>query len=207
MTYVAQNIFHGYAGEVSQELKGSAFGAHFLIIYPDLPTLREMYSYYTKSALYDKNEIVIILPYYETVDNVRRILSEDSTNIDVRKYEKEQSLLIIDSLKGYFGIQEGLMPFVRRTVEFAKTSGHADGVSALGDVASFFHLQKKDDLLHYEMTLPTKFEGINLKEFCLYHKQDFDKVLSEKERQMLVKHHGKTLHLLPSQSSVEHLKS
>lgn len=87
------------------------------------------------------------------------------------------------------------MPFVRRTAEFAKTSGHADGVSALGDVASFFHLQKKDDLLHYEMTLPTKCECTNLKEFCLYHKQDFDKVLSEKEREMLLKHHGKTLHL------------
>src|SRR5919108_5904175 len=162
MIYVAQNIFHGYAEEISQELKRSESGAHFLIIYPDLQTLREMYSHYVNSALFKGNEIVVILPFYETVDNVRHILSEDSVNIDVKRYEKEQSLLIMDSLKGYFGTQEGLMAFVKRTVEFAKTSGYTDGVSALGDAASFFHLQKKDDLLHYEMTLPTKFEGINL---------------------------------------------
>jgi hypothetical protein len=197
MTTDRKNIFRGHAIEISEELRKSTMGTHALLLYPDLLTLRELYSFYTRSALSD-NEIVLILPFLETTGTVRRMLSGDSANIDVRKYEKEQSLLIIDSLKGYFSIQEGLMPFVRRTVKFAKTSGHADGVSALGDVASFFHLQKKDDLLYYEMTLPTKFEGINLKWFCLYHKQDFDKVLSEKERQMLLKHHGKTLYLLPS---------
>jgi hypothetical protein len=56
-----------------------------------------MYSHYIKAAL-KNNEIVVILPFYETVNNVRCILSEDSACIDVRKYEKEQSLLIIDSL-------------------------------------------------------------------------------------------------------------
>ena len=193
-----ENVFRGHPLEVSQELKKSAFGAHFLVIYPNLSTLREMYSYYVKSALSDEgNEIVLVLPFLETVDNVRRILSENSANIDVRKYEKEQSLLIMDSLKSYFGLQNGLIPFVRQTIEYANTSGRS-GLSVLADMGSFFYYDKKDDLLQYEIALPSKYKNMNLKWFCVYHKLDFDRMLTENERQILIEEHGKTLILLPS---------
>lgn len=179
----------------AQELHKSEFGSHFLVIYHDSNTFRELYSLYAKAALKD-NEIVVILPFYETVNNVRSILSEDSACIDVGKYEKEQSLLIIDSLKSYFGSQEGLMPFVKKIVEFAKVSGRS-GVSVIGDMGPFFYYGKNDGLLHYETTtLPTRFEGINLKGICTYHRQDFKK-FSEKEKGMLLNHHGKTLYLSP----------
>lgn len=179
----------------AQELHKSEFGSHFLVVYHDLDTFRELYSLYAKAALKD-NEIVVILPFYETVNNVRSILSEDSACIDVGKYEKEQSLLIIDSLKSYFGSQEGLMPFVKKIVEFAKVSGRS-GVSVIGDMGPFFYYGKNDGLLHYETTtLPTRFEGINLKGICTYHRQDFKK-FSEKEKGMLLNHHGKTLYLSP----------
>ena len=193
-----ENVFRGHPLEVSQELKKSAYGAHFLVIYPNLSTLREMYSYYVKSALSDEgNEIVLVLPFLETVDNVRRILSENSTNIDVRKYEKEQSLLIMDSLKSYFGLQNGLIPFVRQTIEYANTSGKS-GLSVLADMGSFFYYDKKDDLLQYEIALPLNYKNMNLKWFCVYHKLDFDRMLTENERQILIEEHGKTLILLPS---------
>jgi hypothetical protein len=193
-----ENVFRGQAVEVSQELKKSSFGAHFLVIYPDLSTLREMYSYYVKYALSDEgNEIVLVLPFLETVDKVRRILSENSANIDVRKYEKEQSLLIMDSLKSYFGLQNGLIPFVRQTIEYAITSGKS-GLSVLADMGSFFYYDKKDDLLQYEITLPLNYKNMNLKMFCIYHKLDFDRRLTDKERQILIEEHGKTLILLPS---------
>ena len=147
-----------------------------------------MLSFYTRSALVD-SEIVLILPYLETVGSVKQILSEDSANIDVRKYEKEQSLLIMDSLKGYFGLQEGLIPFLLQTADFAKKSGKS--LSVLSDMGSFFYYNKKDDLLQYEMSLPSRYERMNLKGFCAYHQRDFDKRFSEKERQDLIKHHGK----------------
>ena len=51
MGIARETAFRGHALEVSQELKKSAFGVHFLVIYPDLSTLREMYSYYVKSSL------------------------------------------------------------------------------------------------------------------------------------------------------------
>jgi hypothetical protein len=127
---------------------------------------------------------------------VKRILSEDSANIDVRKYEKEQSLLIMDSLKGYFGLQEGLIPFLVQTTDFAKKSGKC--LSVLSDMGSFFYNDKKDDLLQYELALPSKYEKMNLKGFCAYHQRDFDKRFSEKERQDLITHHGRTLTLVSS---------
>jgi hypothetical protein len=154
-----------------------------------------MYSHYTKSALYDRNEIVVILPFYETVYTVRRILSEDPACIDVRKYEKEQRLLIMDSLRGYFGSKDGLMPFVEQTAEYAKSSGRSS-VTVLGDMGSFFYYNKKDDLIGWEMKLPRKFE-INIKGFCLYHTLDV-KRLSDEDKRELLQHHSKTMHLLSS---------
>jgi hypothetical protein len=53
----------------AQELRKSEYGAHFLIVYHDLTTFREMYSQYIKAAL-KENEIVLILPFYETVNAV-----------------------------------------------------------------------------------------------------------------------------------------
>ena len=157
-----------------------------------------MYSHYVKSALSDEgNEIVLVLPFLETVDKVRRILSENSANIDVRKYEREQSLLIMDSLKSYFGLQNGLIPFVRQTIGYATTSGKS-GLSVLADMGSFFYYDKKDDLLQYEITLPLNYKNMNLKMFCVYHKLEFDRRLTDKERQILIEEHGKTLILLPS---------
>jgi MEDS: MEthanogen/methylotroph, DcmR Sensory domain len=200
MTTDRENIFQGHAVDVSEELRKSAIGAHALVLYPDLLTLRELYSLYARSALAN-SEIVLILPYLETADSVRQILSEDSANIDVRKYEKEQSLLIIDSLKGYFGLQEGLIPFLLQTADFARKSGKS--LSVLSDMGSFFYYNKKDDLLQYEMSLPSRYEEMNLKGFCAYHLRDFDVRFSEKERQDLIKHHGKTLMLLSSPNGNE----
>ena len=190
-----ENIFRGHAAEISEELRNSSLGTHALVLYPDLLTLRELYSFYARSALGD-SEIFLFLPYLETVANVKRVLSEDSANIDVRKYEKEQSLLIMDSLKGYFGLQEGLIPFLLQTADFAKKSGKS--LSVLSDMGSFFYYSKKDDLLQYEMSLPSRYERMNLKGFCAYNLRDFNVRFSDKERQDLIQHHGRTLMLLSS---------
>ncbi|HKG88597.1 MAG TPA: hypothetical protein VKA95_09745 [Nitrososphaeraceae archaeon] len=48
------------------------------------------------------------------------------------------------------------------------------------------------------MTLPTQYEGMNLKGFCVYNKQDYERRFSENDRQMLCNHHGKSLTLLPT---------
>ena len=192
-----KNIFQGDPREVSEELIKSEFGSHFAIIYPDLITLREMYSHYIKSVLSKGNEIVMMLPFFEPVNNVKRILSEDSANIDVKRYEKEQVLLIMDSLKAYFDSPDGLFPLLNQTVAYANKVGK-DGLSALGDMGSFFYNNKKDRLLEYETMLSSKYGKMNyIKGFCMYNEQDYNKRLDEEERQRLLGHHVKTLKLLP----------
>ena len=178
MSKEEKRVFSSDAVETSQELHESEFGAHFLVVYPDLVTFRETYSQYVKEAMKD-NEIVIILPFYETVNDVRRIMSEDGLGISVRRYEKEQSLLIMDSLKAYSGLRSNLIPFLNQTVEYAKKSGK-DGVTVIGDMGSFFYSQNTNsNLLQYEMTLPRVFEDMNLKGFCFYHRRDFNGRLTE----------------------------
>lgn len=197
MSKEGKRVFSRDAVETSQELHESEFGAHFLVVYPDLVTFRETYSQYVKEAMKD-NEIVIILPFYETVNDVRRIMSEDGLGISVRRYEREQSLLIMDSLKAYFGLKFGLIPFLNQTVEYAKKSGK-DGVTVIGDMGSFFYSQNANsNLLQYEMTLPEVFEDMNLKGFCFYHRRDFNGRLTEQEKRTLLDHHSKTKYLLPS---------
>ena len=108
-------LFRG-VNETLDAIKESETGTHCLMVYPDIMTLRAIYSSFTKQQLEDKNEIVLILPYYETTDMVRLVLSgsnvygDDITNnpagysgIDIGRYEKEGSLVIVDSFKGYFG--------------------------------------------------------------------------------------------------------
>jgi hypothetical protein len=79
-----------------------------------------------------KNETVIMLPFFETTDTVRRTLRESEFDIDVRKYEKQRSLLVMDSLKGYFGSPEGVSRLIKHALEYTKISGKT-GVSVFGD--------------------------------------------------------------------------
>ena len=132
-----------------------------------------------------------MLPFFETTDAVRRALRESEFDIDVTKHEKQQSLLDMDSLKGYLGSPEGVTQIIKRAVEDAKISGK-NGVSVFGDLGSFFYHHKDNDLMDYELSLPSKYDD-NLKTFCLYNKREFDLRLTEQQRQKLLEHHGKNM--------------
>ena len=138
--------------EALDALKESQPGAHCLVVYPDLMTLKAVYSQYTKIQLEDNNQIVLILPYYETTDMVRLALSGrnvyddkkgnntfDYSGIELEKYEKEGSLMIIDSLKGYFPLEQGIklaedfMSFIDVLLKDTKSRGK-NGVVVLSDL-------------------------------------------------------------------------
>jgi hypothetical protein len=138
-----------------------------------------------------KNETVIVLPFFETTDTLRRILGQGELEIDVKKHEKQRSLIVMDSLKGYFGSPEGVTQIIKRAVEDAKILGK-NGVSVFGDMGSFFYDNKDNDLMDYELSLPSKYDN-NLKTFCLYNKREFDLRLTESQRQKLLEHHGKNM--------------
>ena len=193
------NLISDNSNDVLKQLRQAEFGAHYIIVYYDMMTLRQIYSGYIKAQLEDNNEIVLILPYYETTEVVRRILSGENNNgiggsiIDVRKHEKEGSLMIIDSVKAYFGSETDLMSFVEKLAKEAQSSGK-NGISVIADLASFYFHNGIDKLIDYEMSLPTKYDDqMKLKGFCFYHQEDFDKRLSKDQKQKLLEHHGKHL--------------
>jgi hypothetical protein len=95
------------------QLTDSNPGLHCLIVYDDLITLREFYSYYIQQQIEEKEEMVQINPFYETTDSVRETLSTGYKAIDVEKYEnKEKRLVIVDSLEKYLGKKDKAGGFV-----------------------------------------------------------------------------------------------
>ena len=196
----------------------SETGTHCLMVYPDIMTLRAIYSRFTKQQLEDKNEIVLILPYYETTDMVRLVLSgsniyrNDITNnpvgysgIDVSRYEKEGSLVIVDSLKGYFSSEVGqennrgsknmdFMTFLNLLLRHAERK-RKDGVTVLADMGSFYlnNHNGTQELMRYEMSLPEKYYGKNLKGYCLYHQKDFERRFGREEQAQLLDCHSRNI--------------
>jgi hypothetical protein len=190
MDYMMQGLLeHHYVNEAVNQIIQAEHGSHYLIVYPDLTTLREMYSQYIRRQIKNNNnEIILINPFYETTDSVRQVLSKNGVNVS--KYENKKELVIIDSLKEYFGSQPDML-FKRNLVNYAKQMGK-NGLSIIGDIGgAYTHKSKHSDLVDYELSLPTKFD-LDMKGFCLYHEKDFIK-FSDKQKQQLIKHHGKAL--------------
>lgn len=173
------------------------YGIHYLVIYPDLITLREFYSYYIQKNIEEKNEVVQIAPFYETEDSVRQTLSEGHRAIDVEKSEDEKTLVIVDSYTKYLCYKnvKSIYDVSKRLVKYAKTNGK-NGVSILGDIGAFPFKEKIQDLLEYELFLPSTYDNMALKGICLYHKDDFNR-LTKEQKQMLAKHHGMTIKIKP----------
>ena len=194
-----RNPISANSNDILKQLRQAEYGAHYIIVYDDMMTLRQIYSGYIKTQIEDNNELVLILPYYETTETVRRVLSGENNSgnggsiIDVRKYEKEGSLMIIDAAEAYFSSDTDLMSFVEKLSKQAQSYGKK-GISVIADLASFYHFNRIDKLIEYEMSLPTKYDDkMKLKGFCFYHQEDFDRRLSKEEKQKLLEHHDKAL--------------
>ena len=84
--------------EISDQLLDVPTGHHYLIIYPTIETMRKVYASYIKRQLeVQPNSVFLFLPYYDTTDNVRGVLS--SKGIHVKEREKEGSMIILDIMK------------------------------------------------------------------------------------------------------------
>jgi hypothetical protein len=185
-----------HVDDALHQINQAEYGAHYIIIYPDLDTLREIYSDYTYKQLKENNEIVLINPFYETTDSVRQVLSEkyDHRIDDISKYEKEESLLIADALEEYLGDQP-LIYIKKGLANYAKMG--KNGLSVLADLGAYSHKSRYKDLVDYELSLPTKYD-VQMKGFCLYHQKNFNN-FSDEQKQKLVEHHGKALRIVETQ--------
>ena len=185
----------GYDEDTFEKLKRAREGSHYIVVYHDLSMLRKIYSQYTKRQIEEKNEIVLILPHSETPDMIRYVLSQVA-KIDVRKYEKQDSLLIIDSARAYFGSSIDIISFVKSLVNYADQIGK-NGVTVLADMGSFFCYNKLNDLIEYETSLQ-RTSDIKAKGFCFYKSDDFNWRISRIQRKRLLDHHGRELMVAPT---------
>ncbi len=165
-----------------EQINQSEYGAHHLIVYPELRVLRQLYRRYIETQLKKENKVVLMLPHYETADNPRKVLFANDEET-IKKYE--DSFIVMDSLKAHSDIDNHLA-FVNEQAKRAQ-----NGVSVIADAGPFFHLNNTDKLIEHELSMPSQFD-VNIKRFCLFHKQDFNR-LTEEQRQKLVNHHGQVL--------------
>jgi hypothetical protein len=114
-----------------------------------------------------------------------------TTTIDVKEYEKQDSLLIIDSARAYFGSSIDTVSFVKSLVNYADQIGK-NGVTVLADTGSFFCYNKLNDLIEYETSLH-RTSDMKAKGFCLYKRDDFKCRISHIQRKKLLDHHGREL--------------
>ena len=183
-----QVLMNYHANHALSQIDQAEYGAHYILVYPDLFILRELYSNYIKKQIEENNEMILINPFYETTDSVRQILSK--RGINVSKYEREKVLVIIDSLKEYFGQRQPNILFVKNLAKYAKQMG-MNCLSVISNLGAYTHKSKYTNLVDYEQSLPSKYD-VDMKGFCLYHQKDFDK-FSDEQKQKLIEHHGKAL--------------
>ena len=101
-----------------EQINQSENGAHHLIVYPNQRMLRELYSKYVKTQLEQENKTVLILPHYETIDSLKRILLGADNDKDMMKKYKD-SLIVMDSINGHFGANDHMV-FVNKLVDSAE---------------------------------------------------------------------------------------
>ncbi|HET7284450.1 MAG TPA: MEDS domain-containing protein [Nitrososphaeraceae archaeon] len=147
------------------------------MLYPDITTLPYIYSNYSKSSLESLNEIVLILPHYHLVADVINNLT--SNGIDTEKCKREGSIIIIESKKGYYSLTDefiGVMIMTKMLLRRANKLGKT-GVTVISDMGLFFHLNRIEDLIKYEIGLSSSIYDMKVKVLCSYNKTDFERSL------------------------------
>ena len=193
---VKERLIRGDVQTIIQQLHQFEFGEHNILVYPDYETLRDLYSQHCRIRLKEGNEIVLLLPHYETLNSVRQALME--LDIDVKQYEKDQTLIIMDAINTIFNpTSEDFREYLKGLENRARATGKA-GICVIADMGSFYHLGKVKEMIDYETGIPPKRNDVKSSLLCVYHSKDFDR-LNKEHRDLICRCHYREvqLHSLP----------
>ncbi|MGB8450058.1 MAG: MEDS domain-containing protein [Nitrososphaeraceae archaeon] len=179
-----------YEDEISDQLLHVPTGHHYLILYPDIETMRKIYASYVKKQLEEQpDSVVLFLSYYDTTDNVRDVLS--SHGVPVKEHEKNGTMIILDIGKvlhnPFFQV-----PNIEKLRELAKKTEKQFGdktIFVIADMSVFNHTKKASEILEYEKTLHKELKVERWKELCLYNKRDFETMFTKDEANTLMEYH------------------
>jgi hypothetical protein len=180
---------------ILQHIKNSNYGDHNLVIYPHLEQLEEFYIECCKDSILDRNEIFVLLTHYQPVSTIRKKMYL-LAGIDTARYEKDGTLVILDSEKAYQPSVEqtgGYNIIIILTSLLMKHAQERDkkGITLLSDLGTFFLHKRIADLISHEVSVPSRIDA-NIRSFCCYHKDDFS-VLQEEQRKRILLNHSNNL--------------
>src|SRR5215212_5421501 len=156
--------------------EGITEGENGIVIYPNLQTLRQIYTQYAKDQLAkeedddddEKNNntrneqsnprIILIATFYETIDSVKHSLS--AVGVDAQSLIDNGSLVIVDAFSSYYPNIDGMKKLVASLSDRARKEDRA-GVTAIVDMGFFFLFGgdgRATELINYEASLPQRKE-------------------------------------------------
>jgi hypothetical protein len=193
-------------------------GENSILVYPNMQTFREIYTKYVKDQLIaareqeveednnnnnknssrdnnkqSKSRIILIAPFYETVDSVKHQLSAFGIE-NVQGLIDNGSLLIADSFHSFFPDSNGMKNLIDSLSQRARKEGR-DGVTAIVDMGFFFLFggdSKAADLISYEASLAPKTQDGNVKGVSCYHWGNYE-TLTETDKELLTQGQKKKL--------------
>jgi hypothetical protein len=180
---------------VLDKIKQSNFGEHNLILYQDVVTLNNVYLEYGKNALETLNEMILILPFYQSVSNLFH--SFENIDVDVEKYKLQGLLVIVIAKKGYFNLTNELVDITIMIKMLLQRSNKLckSGLTVFSDMSLFFHHNRLDELLKHETRLFMSSSWITnskMKIFCCDNVSDLN-LLTDNQKQDLLGHHYRVI--------------
>jgi hypothetical protein len=187
-------------------------GENSILVYPNTQTFRQIYTKYVKDQLpgrekeskennnsskdnnkQSKSRIILIAPFYETVDSVKHQLSAFGIE-NVQGLIDKGSLVIADSFHSFFPDSNGMKKLIDSLSQRARKEGRA-GVTAIVDMGFFFLFggdSKAADLISYEASLAPKIQDGNVKGVSCYHWGNYE-TLTERDKDLLTQGQKKKL--------------
>jgi len=186
------NSYHSFndvSDDIILKLLKLPLGYHSLILYPNIETIRNIYAEYIHLMIEENNVAILFLPYYDTTDKVRQELM--TKGLDVRKYERNNSLILIDFAKvvdnPYLGLPAafGLKEFINKIQAYNKNKN----LVVIADMSLYNHSKNIDDVLKYERLSDDGYWNQNWRQLCLYHKLDFHLMFTDEQKQKIFDFH------------------
>jgi hypothetical protein len=202
-------------------------GENSILVYPSTQTIRHIYSKYVKDQLVagrnqeveghnnnnnnnnsrdtskqSKSRIILIAPFYETVDSVKHQLSAFGVE-NPQVLIDSGSLVIADSFHSFFPNINGMKKQIDSLSERARKEGR-DGVTAIVDVGFFFLFggdSKAADLISYEASLAPKTQDGNVKGVSCYHGGNYGTLTDADKEQITLGQKKKLLEVRESNNT------
>lgn len=193
-------------------------GENSILVYPSTQTFRQIYTKYVKDHLVSarkqeveeennnnnnnssrdnnkqsKPRIILIAPFYETVESVKHQLSAFGIE-NVQGLIDSGSLVIADSFHSFFPDSQGMKKLIDSLSERARKE-ERPGVTAIVDVGFFFLFggdSKAVNLISYEASLAPKTQDGNVKGISCCHWGNYE-TLTERDKELLTQGQKKKL--------------